>query len=301
MLHITPRWLLTIGGRLDRWSNYNGFSAKQAVWPDGSFTQTALAQRDESAFSPRISLLRKVNNNLSLVASGYRAFRAPTLNELYRGFRVGNVVTLANDQLKAERLTGGEAGAIVSGWNDRFMLRGNFFWSDISGPVANVTQSVTPDLITRQRENLGLTQSRGTEIEATALVTNQLALSGGYEFTDATVLRFPANVVLEGMQIPQVPRNSLNFQVRYLRPFIHLGVQGRFVGNAFDDDLNTLPLRRFFTMDVQVSHPFRPGLATFIAAENILNERYDVGRTPVLSVGPPILVRVGVKLEFARR
>jgi len=115
------------------------------------------------------------------------------------------------------------------------------------------------------------------------------------------VLRFPANAGLEGTQIPQVPRNSLNFQIRYFKPFIHVGVQGRFVGNAFDDDLNTLPLRSFFTMDVQASHSFGPGIEGFIAAENVLNERYDIGRTPVLTLGPPVLMRVGLKLEWSRR
>ena len=42
--------------------------------------------------------------------SGYRSFRAPTLNELYREFRVGNTDTLANPDLRSETLTGGEAG-----------------------------------------------------------------------------------------------------------------------------------------------------------------------------------------------
>ena len=37
-------------------------------------------------------------------------FRAPTLNELYRQFRVGTVLTLANNQLGPERLVGGELG-----------------------------------------------------------------------------------------------------------------------------------------------------------------------------------------------
>jgi hypothetical protein len=36
-------------------------------------------------------------------ASGYRAFRAPTLNEMYREFRVGNAVTLANAALGPKR------------------------------------------------------------------------------------------------------------------------------------------------------------------------------------------------------
>ena len=40
-------------------------------------------------------------------------FRAPTLNELYRQFRVGTVLTLANNQLGPEHLVGGELGVSV--------------------------------------------------------------------------------------------------------------------------------------------------------------------------------------------
>ena len=63
------------------------------------------------------------------------AFRAPTLNELYRNFRVGNVFTLANPSLTGEHLTGGEAGISAQYWQNRLTLRGNFFWSDINDPL----------------------------------------------------------------------------------------------------------------------------------------------------------------------
>jgi outer membrane receptor protein involved in Fe transport len=99
-----------------------------------------------------------------------RAFRSPTLNEFYRSFRVGNVLTLANENLLAERLTGGEAGAPVGLLSDRISLRGTFFWNDITRPVANVTLQTTPALITRQRQNLGRTRSRGVEVQADAAV-----------------------------------------------------------------------------------------------------------------------------------
>jgi hypothetical protein len=66
-------------------------------------------------------------------------------------------------------------------------------------------------------------------------------------------------------------------------------------------DLNTLPLRRYFTMDLMASHPLTPALDVFIAAENLLNQRYDIGRTPVLSVAPPILARVGLRLNLGGR
>ena len=50
----------------------------------------------------------------SLRGTAYRAFRAPTLNERFRNFRVGDSLTLANEELVAEELTGGEISALLA-------------------------------------------------------------------------------------------------------------------------------------------------------------------------------------------
>ena len=39
------------------------------------------------------------------------------------------------------------------------------------------------------------------------------------------------------------------------------------------------------------------GLSAFVAGENLLGRRYEVGRTPVLTVGPPRLLRLGLRLD----
>jgi iron complex outermembrane receptor protein len=109
------------------------------------------------------------------------------------------------------------------------------------------------------------------------------------------------NPSLVGLNVPQIPRHQFDFQARYSRPFILLAVQGRFGGNQFDDDQNTLLLRRYFTLDATASHTLRHGVDVFVAVENLLNQRYDVGRTPVLTVGPPILARAGLRLQFGSR
>ena len=61
-------------------------------------------------------------------------------------------LTLANPALTGEHLTGGEAGVSQLLWQNRLTLRGNFFWSDIADPVANVTLSTTPALILAKRK-----------------------------------------------------------------------------------------------------------------------------------------------------
>lgn len=302
IIRIAPRWLLTLGGRGDHWRNYDALSTSRPFPARTPVTVTKFPDRTENAFSPRVALLHKLTENVSLVVSGYRAFRAPTLNELYRSFRVGNVLTQANVNLRAERLTGGEAGISASAFDKKLNMRGTFFWSEIVRPVANVTLSATPALITRQRQNLGRTRSRGVDIEAEARITNTLSVSGGYQFLDATVIRFPANTSLEGLLIPQVSRHLMTFQMRYSNPrVLTFAIQGRASGTQFDDDQNLFALDPYFTLDAFASRRLGKGVEAFGALENLTGERYDIGRTPVRTIGPPLLARIGVRFQLGSR
>ncbi|HKH43880.1 MAG TPA: TonB-dependent receptor [Thermoanaerobaculia bacterium] len=281
VVRATPRLSLTLGGRLDLWTN----------------DENRGAERDESAFSPRASLLFQATERWAWTASAYRAFRAPTLNELYRAFRVGDVLTLANPELEAERLTGGETGALWTAPGGRITARTTAFWMEVEQTIANVTLFTQPGLITRQRRNLGRTRSRGLEAEATAR-SGRWTLSGGYLFTGARVESAPEEPGLEGLRLPQVPRHQVSFQMRFDDPRLaSVGLQARWSGGQFDDDQNQFRLGSFTTVDALAERPLGRGLSLFAAAENLFDERFDIGRTPVRTVGPPRTVRVGVRVS----
>ena len=80
-----------------------------------------------------------------------------------------------------------------------------------------------------------------------------------------------------------------------------VSVAGRFVGQQFDDDQNQLPLARFYTMDLQMGRSITPHFEVFGAVENVFNQRYQVARTPVTNLGPPILFRIGLRLSYPAR
>ncbi|MGH9898113.1 MAG: TonB-dependent receptor, partial [Pyrinomonadaceae bacterium] len=265
-------------------------------------TEVEFADREEIAFSPRASILYQATPNLTFSISGYRAYRAPTLNELYRSFRVGDVLTQANEDLLAERLSGGEVGALYTTFNRRLTARGTFFWSEITRPIANVTLSVVPGLITRQRQNLGRTRSRGIEAETEFRLNSHWQLSAGYLYTDAVVTRFPTNISLEGLLIPQTPRHQFTTQLFYSNPSLwSFGVQSRASGIQFDDDQNRLALNRYFTLDLFASRHITEQIEAFVAAENLFNSRYEIGKTPVATIASPISVRVGFRFNFGSR
>jgi outer membrane receptor protein involved in Fe transport len=302
VFRIGSKWTLIAAGRFDHWGTFRGVSFRTPLTSSGVAISKIFPDRTDNFFSPRVSLMRSLNRNLTATASIYRAFRAPTLNELYRSFRLGSILTQNNAALRAETLTGGEAGVTVSTLEGKFNVRGTFFWSQTSDPVANVTLSVTPTLITRQRQNLGETRSRGVELDAVARLSNSWQLSGGYAFTDSTVLDFPADTTLQGLRVPQVPQHQFTSELRYFNPSrLIVTLQGRFVGQQFDDDQNLLPLGNFGTMNLLLAREFSRGVQGFLALENLLNTRYAVGRTPVPTLGPPILFRIGIRLDYPSR
>jgi len=195
------------------------------------------------------------------------------------------------------RLTGAEAGMNITGWDRRINLRGTFFWSDIVNPVENVTISQG----TAQKENLGRTRSRGVELDGVVKVTHDIQVTASYAYTGATVVSYPGNpggVDLTGLEVPQVPRNGFTWEARYWNPSrLFFSVQGRFIGRQFNDDQNQFPLNKFYTMNLQVGRAVTRNVEIFTALENFTNQRYDVGANPQ-TVGPPILVRVGLRLNF---
>jgi outer membrane receptor protein involved in Fe transport len=273
---IGSRTLLSVGARLDDWS---------------------LGDRGATVVSPRASLLFHASPRWSLTGAGYGAFRAPTLNELYRSFRVGNTLTQANPGLTPERLWGGEAGFAWTTSDGRLRLRALGFLSQIHDPVANVTVTATAQLITRVRRNLGSTQSQGVEVDGDWRLGSSFHATVGYAWIDSTVRSYSANPALVGNVIPQVPRHQVTVGLRYFSPrILDVSLQTRGSTSQFEDDQNLLPLPGYVTLDLLLSRRLRRFKA-FAALENLTGERYAVGLTPTPTEGPPRQLRVGLRFE----
>jgi outer membrane receptor protein involved in Fe transport len=292
-LRLLQKLLLNLSARLDHWSNYDARSITEPLANPSQTTRTALPSRSALAFDPRIALSYSPSLRWTLSASGARAFRAPTLNELYRSFRVGNISTFANPLLRDERSTVVQASALYS-LNARTSLRATGFWNDIHDPVANVTLTTAPSLITRERENLGALRAAGMEA-ALSVHFRALQLDAGYQYAHSTVTSFSANPALVGLWIPEVPRHSATVRVSYMRQGWTAVMDGRYFGRQFDDDQNQFPLTGAFVANAGLTRSLPRGFDAYIAVDNLLDRRYQIARTPTLNVAPPTLARVGLR------
>ena len=186
------------------------------------------------------------------------------------------------------------------------------FWNEVKDPVSNVTLTgpFPPDCpagtVCRQRQNLGRTRSRGLEAELHYRPTRAWDLFASYLYNDSEVLEFPADPSLEGKRVPQVPKHTYTLGAQYLHPrLFNVALQGRFVGDQFEDDRNANGLDSFFVVDLNlwrpVPLPYVAASEVFVAVENLFDTTYAVGKDPttgVVSVGAPLLLHGGIRWRF---
>ncbi|MFT3743687.1 MAG: TonB-dependent receptor [Pyrinomonadaceae bacterium] len=278
--------------RYDRWENYRAFTT--AISANPTIGLASFPDRTEDAFSPQISFLYHLSDQFSFYANASRSFRSPTLNELYRTFRVGNVSTLANEKLAAERANNFEGGVRFS--RRQFGIRADVFWTRINQPIVNVTLNSNAVGIVRQRMNSGQIRSGGVEIEGEFRYRN-LTLSSGYVYVDSTVRSFPYASFLPRIATPQIAKHQLTFQARYSRSKWNISIQGRASGEQFDDDLNAFRLEPYAQIDLFASRKLGENVQIYSAVENVFNSRYSVGKTPIRTVASPANLRIGIRFK----
>lgn len=300
------RWSLTAGGDLARaWGE-----SRETLYPAGSRTgggaqtqQGLFAQASAAAGPVRLfGGLRRHDPGRSAAfwmpsggaaaggerwrarISAYRALRAPTLNELYRDFRAGNALTLANPALQPESLRGVEAGWDYTQGPWRLSLTG--FHNRMGGLITNVTRSVTPQLITRQRDNAGAAGVRGAEAMA-RWRRGSFFGEGAWLMADA---RFAA-----GERIPQTARQQGSFLAGWqgARSSITAGLRAS--SAQFEDDRNLFLLPGYAVWQAAARQRVGERVEIHAAIENAANRRVIAGFSPTPLLASPRLWRLGLR------
>jgi outer membrane receptor protein involved in Fe transport len=252
---------------------------------------------NENVFDPRLGVVRKLGGGVSLTGSTFRAFRGPSMNELYRQSQVGQQLTLANPDLKSERATGFELGALLD--VRRFgSVRSSYFWTQVNRPVAAVTLSSTPTSTLLERENLGQLTSKGVSVEWELKPVQFLTVTGGYQLAVSTVTKYQVDPALVGNWTPEVPRNSATLQMRFQKQRLGvLSVDLRTSGRQYDDSANQFELAGYAQVDLYGEHAIGEKWKIYSSVQNLTNQPVEAGRTPILTLGSPRVVAVGIRLN----
>ncbi|MEI9963706.1 MAG: TonB-dependent receptor [Caulobacteraceae bacterium] len=307
----TGDWLFTGGARIDGWATQDGHRVETVVATNAVTFSDHPADRSGALPSFRLGVRRDIGGGLYLRAAGYSSFRPPTLNELYRPFRVGNDVTEANPDLKPERLFGAEAA--LGGQVGGFTFSAGGFVNRLDDAVTNVTIGVGPGTFPgfegagfipagghlRQRQNAGTIDAKGIEADASYALARRLTLRAAADYTDARVDGGSDAPQLTGLRPAQTPRFTATAGADW-RPFDRLSLEGqmRYESSRFDDDQNTNLLAAAVTVDARVTWAFGGGISGYVAADNLFDEAVPTAiSSGVVSYDEPRVFRVGLTIR----
>ncbi|VAW00164.1 Outer membrane vitamin B12 receptor BtuB [hydrothermal vent metagenome] len=307
---------LTGGGRVDFWSIDNGFRREIELinpFPGAERNNSQFADRSGTEFTGRGGFAYEITDELTLRGAAYLGWRLPTLNELFRPFRVGPDATAANELLEPERVKGVELGV---DWDGDFVSLGiTAFYNQLDNIITNVTLANGPGLfpgvgfvsgagVFRQRQNLDSVESKGVEIDVDfdlSDVVTGLSLCAGYAFVDAKVNASGAAVALNDLRPAQVPKHNLSAGIRWRAEEGHgIGLSGRYIGNQFEDDLNRRQLADALIIDGNMAFALSDGLLVEGRVENLFNARVEasVSSSNIIERAFPRTFWIALRVKF---
>jgi iron complex outermembrane receptor protein len=247
-----PDWKLIAGGRGEFWHAYNGSNvAGGLATGNGSApglvpvvparaTAGQFPDAYKNSFSPKAALEYQVTPEFAMRGSMGRAYRFPTVNELFQSLTTSSSVIVNNPNLQPEISTSwdltGEYRKVdaFNGAVGLFNPRVSLFLDDRWNAIVSQSAIGPTGQIVTQNANLDKARFRGIEgaIVMKDILTPGLDYSGSVTFVDSKILSnggalaltgspagspFPTagGILLNGMQYPRVPRIRIRSVVSY--------------------------------------------------------------------------------------
>jgi vitamin B12 transporter len=312
---------LSAGGRADWWDIGGGF--RREVNIGGTVrSDDRFVDRSGSELTARFGAAYALSDEWHIKASTYTGWRLPTLNELYRPFRVGSDATAANEQLAPERVKGIEASLSFSGDGYSFgraqKKRADLtlFYNRLDDAIANVTLGQGPSNfpgvgfvafggIYRQRQNLDAIVSKGIEFDGRIPVGRDFGLRLGYTYVDAKVRGQGTSLALNDLRPAQVPRHFVNLALDFGDDYgdfenWQAALNLRYIGSQFDDDANSRRLKSAITADAVIVHRLIRDVFIELRGENLFNARLEtaISSSGIIERATPRTLWLGVRWNF---
>ena len=191
---------LQINARADHWTMDEGRRIETALSGGALLREERYEDRDGVEPSASLEWIRQMPHDFeSRIAIG-SGFRLPTLNELYRPYRVRDDIVDANPDLDPERFLNAEVGLDWKA-NDELKLGAAVFHHWIADAIANVPIAGTQSI----RDNVDEARVLGIEASTEWLPHESVTLALRGLWSETEFSSSPEQPMLEGKPFPQSP------------------------------------------------------------------------------------------------
>lgn len=265
-------WKATIGGRWERWQAFDGSIANAT-------SKLNFEERKDSYFSPKFSLSYEVNPEWRLRGSVAKAYRMPTVSELFQGSITAGTIVNNDPNLKPENAISSDLTVEHDLANG--LVRASYFHENMKDAIISQFNAYT--LITNI-QNIDKIRTQGIELayQGTDVVINGLDIIGSLTLTRSKILENKNNPATVGNEQPRIPDVRATLSATYRQnDKLSYGIGLRYVGDQYNtlenNDVNRGDYgstSKLFMIDVRANYRFNKNWRLSAGIDNLNNYKY---------------------------
>ncbi len=264
---------LFAGFRQDWWETFDGYVDQ----PESNDYPRSYSSRSANAFSPKGAVVYKPFDGTVFRISGGKAFRAPTVYDLYRTWTTSSGITYAgNPDLKPETTLSWDASVEQKLWQGA-TFKVTYFENYISNLIYSTSKTAT----LKDKANAGCAESKGVELEAEQRFGKLLRLFANYTYTDARITENSAVPASAGKHMTDVPKDMVNAGADLDYGPFGASIIARYVGKRFGNDTNNDiadhvqgAYDSYITTDVKLQYKLTSWATASFSVNNLFDEQY---------------------------
>ena len=228
----------------------------------GTIKTDIAGKTDVDGWSPKGSLIYKLNESLNVYGSIGRAFKIPDPYKLY-------VSSYANSNLNPEKATTYEIGT-------KYNLPS--LAASLSFYISEVEDLIVLNETKDQYENIGKTEHKGIEGAIAYRIMGGLVANLNADYTRAEVKKNPSKTSIEGKYLHKVPKWKVSLGLDYTHPRgFFASFVGRRIGKWYMDDMNEKTYSGYFVADTKLGYRKDFGKSEIewsVGCNNIFDKKY---------------------------
>ena len=271
---ITPQWALTLGARQEHYEAYDGVN-------QNTTNLARYEDRSRNTFSPKASLSFEPTPAWGFRAAFGKAYRFPTVTELFQQLTSGTTIVTNNPNLKPEEIYSAEITAerrFVNG-----LARTSLFREDRYDALISQTNVSSVGNTSTYFQNVDHVRIYGIELatELKDVMIHKLDVVANATLIDSEILKNDAAPSYINKKVPRIPRQLYKAVVTYrVSEDFTMSLAARYSGRQFiqldNSDINPETYSgasRLLFVDAKVNYKFKDRWTASLGVDNIFNDQ----------------------------
>jgi len=272
---ISPEWALTLGARQEYYEAYDGVNQNKTP------STARYEDRSRNTFSPKVSLSFEPIPAWGFRAAFGKAYRFPTVTELFQQLTSSTTIVTNNPNLKPEEIYSSE----ITG-ERRFangLARASLFREDRYDALISQTNVSSVGTSSSYVQNVDHVRIHGIELatELKNVMIPKLDLMANATLTDSEILKNDAAPSNINKKVPRIPRQLYKAVATYrVSEDFAMSLAARYSGHQFiqldNSDINPetyAGASRLLFVDAKANYKFKDRWTASLGVDNIFNDQ----------------------------